>query len=128
MNPFSRFLAGATPDPALREFVVAWDELEALVIAVYRQGSAGAWEERRWRRMRPRVAEAYQFWAESLATFWPNARVAGEPAREDPFTALLAVARAADFAGNWQAMQTLPAAREALNRLLISRGEDAPHA
>jgi hypothetical protein len=39
--------------------------------------------------------------------------------REDPFARLLAAGAARDFAGNWAAMQTLPAAREALNRWLM---------
>jgi hypothetical protein len=38
----------------------------------------------------------------------------------DPFLAILAAKDASDFAGDWGALQTLPAAREALNKLLLS--------
>jgi hypothetical protein len=33
----------------------------------------------------------------------------------------MVASRARDFVGNWPAMQALPAAREALNRLLMER-------
>jgi hypothetical protein len=34
---------------------------------------------------------------------------------QDPFLRLLAAEQASDFVGDWEAMQYLPAAREALN-------------
>jgi hypothetical protein len=37
----------------------------------------------------------------------------------DPFANLLEPAQASDFVDNWTAMQTLPAARESLNMLLL---------
>jgi len=44
---------------------------------------------------------------------------AGQPCADDPFRYLLAATRAATFCGSWAHMQALPAAREALNRLIL---------
>lgn len=118
MNPFTRFLVRRVQNQSLQQFVAYWDRLEVLVIAVYKSRQATPENEIEWAAIRPSLQNLYQLWAERLAPFWVNALVAGEKAKEDPFLALLMPARAADFIGNWRAMQTLPAARESLNQLL----------
>jgi len=50
--------------------------------------------------------------------------VDGRPALEDPFLWLLSYEEITEFRQNWRAMQTLPAAREAINRLLIELQSD----
>lgn len=128
MNPFTQSLTRALADPALDVFVAGWDGLEALVVRVYRAGAATPADEAAWADLRPALAAAYPAWAQSLASHWPLTRAGGQPVTADPFARLMAFARAAEIVGDWAAMQTLPAAREALNRMLVERlqAPDAP--
>jgi hypothetical protein len=119
MNPFTASLLARIQDPPLARFVSAWDALEALVARVYRGGAATDADEAEHRRLRAWLAARYPEWRGALAAWWPLTRVGREPTRADPFAAILTIESAAGFVDNWAAMQTLPAAREALNRLLI---------
>jgi len=119
VNPFTASLLARIPDPPLAAFVEAWDALEALIARVYRAGAATAGDETEHRRLRAWLAVHYPERRDALAAYWPLARIGRQPARADPFAALLAAESAAGFVDNWAAMQTLPAAREALNRLLV---------
>ena len=119
MNPFTQSLLKQVKDRALVEFVTQWDALEALVIRVYKGGAAAAPDEAEHTRLRTRLRQSYPRWQQALGQYWPRTRAAGQPVQMDPFAHLLAVAHAADFVDNWTAMQTLPAAREALNMLLV---------
>lgn len=129
-NPFTAELLArlaerrAVDAAALAPFVAAWDRLEALVIDVYRAGRAGRADEAAWAALRPSLAAAYDGIAAPLAAHWPRVRAGGRPCATDPFRTLLETPSAAAFVGNRAAMQTLPAAREALNRLLVARAED----
>jgi hypothetical protein len=69
------------------------------------------------------LEEHYGDWQEVMATYWREARVGGQPAAEDPVLKLLSAKAAADFVGDWGAMQHLPAVREAINRMLLARSE-----
>jgi len=128
-NPFTAELLARLAErragdaAALAPFVAAWDRLEALVIDVYRAGRAGRADEAAWTALRTSIAAAYDGVAAPLAAHWPRVRAAGRPCAADPFRALLDVPAAAAFVGNRAAMQTLPAAREALNRLLVALAE-----
>ncbi len=121
MNPFTQSLARTLADPTLDSFVDKWDALEALVVRVYRGGAAAPADEAEWADLRPALAAAYPVWSPALAPHWPQTRAGGRPVTADPFFRLLAFARASDIVGDWAAMQTLPAAREALNRMLVAR-------
>ncbi len=121
MNPFTQSLTRALADPAVDAFVSGWDALEALVMRVYRGGMAGLADEAEWVLLRPALAAAYPAWSVALAPHWPQTRAGGQPVAADPFARLMSFARAADIVGDWAAMQTLPAAREALNRMLVAR-------
>ena len=120
MNIVTRELTWRINDRRLREFVSHWDELEALVINIYRMNDAAAEDEEGHQRLRDRLRTDYPHWQNALQAHWQGTRVGGEFIREDPFLKILAVQDASAFAGNWGAMQTLPAAREALNSLLLS--------
>lgn len=124
MNPFTRFLRSLSPragEPEIEEFVARWDTVEAVVIAVYKE-----------KRLTPEVRAAYADarewllahaarWRAWFAPYWPQTLQGGQPTPSDPFEQILTRARVADdFAGDWEAMQALPAAREALNRYLLS--------
>ncbi len=121
MNPFTQSLARELADPALDTFIADWDALEALVVRVYRGGVAGPPDVAEWPSLRDRLAASYPVWSAGLAQHWPEIRAGGKPVTEDPFARLMSIPRAADIVGDWAAMQTLPAAREALNRMLVAR-------
>ncbi len=125
MNPFTRFLSQRLPRGPFTEFVRHWDELEALVIRVYKAGRVAPADETVFDRTWPWLQRQYPRWAKALAETWPETRIAGQIAPEDPFQRLLAAQSAAAFVGDWAAMQHLPAAREALNRYLLAQANRA---
>jgi hypothetical protein len=119
MNPVTRSLAKQLEDPLVIDFVAHWDRFEALIIRVYRTERATPEDTAEHQRLRGWLSQAYPQWQDELRRHWPHVRVAGEITREDPFRHLMSVDAAGDFVGNWAVMQTLPAAREALNLLLL---------
>jgi hypothetical protein len=120
MNPFTRFLLGSgrKEDQALQTFVERWDALEALVIRVFRSKGAETADEAQYQQLRPWLKDNYPRWQERWQPYWQEALVGGLPVAQDPFQRLLTAEKAADFVGDWEAMQYLPAAREALNRYI----------
>ena len=118
-NPFTRSIAAALRERRLREFITAWDPIEALVIRVYRGNAALPSDEHEYATLRPRALDAHTHLRDALARHWPTTKVAGALAVEDPFAALLRRETAAAFVGDWPAMQALPAAREALNKVVL---------
>ncbi len=120
MNPVTQSLAKRLNDPQVTDFVTHWDALESLVIQVYRSGQATHEDEAEYQHLRRWMRRAYPQWQEDLHPHWSPAKVAGETVGEDPFVRLTSPDTAEDFVENWAAMQTLPAAREALNGLLIA--------
>jgi len=121
VNPFTQSLARELADPAVDDFIADWDALEALVVRVYRGGAAGPPDVAEWPGLRARLAASYPAWSPVFAPHWPQTRAGGQTVTADPFLRLMSFARAADIVGDWAAMQTLPAAREALNRMLVER-------
>jgi hypothetical protein len=118
MNPFTRFLLGRGEDRALRAFVERWDALEMLVIRVFRNKGPETADETEYQELRPWLQANYPHWQEKWHPYWQEANAGGHPARQDPFERILTAENAADFANDWEAMQYLPAAREALNRYI----------
>lgn len=125
MNPFTRFLSQWSKDQPLHEFIRHWDTLEALAIRVYKNGRASAEDEVKHQEARAALQKMYPVLSDKLRPYWQQARVAGHPEHDDPFDFLLSPSQAADFVGNWAALQHLPAAREALNQLLVKEASDA---
>jgi hypothetical protein len=127
MNPVTRSLLaglrekGAQDYLQIEAFVDGWDMLEELVVSVFRAKSAREADRREYHRLRTGLLDLYPTWGQSMQPFWQETRVAGQRVQADPFLALLAIPNAGDFIGNWTAMQTLPAAREALNHFLLDR-------
>lgn len=129
MNPYTRSLLKELEDPDLHAWVEAWDELESLVVEVYRAQAAGPDDDRDYQRLREALRRDYESWRPALEPHWDGLKAGGEELDRDPFWALLEPERVTEFVENWQAMQTLPAAREALNNYLIERieaGEEGP--
>ena len=125
MNPFTRFLRQWTQDDAeLNHLVEQCDALESVVIRVYKEGEATAADEAQYQAIRRWMRENYPAWQDALRPYWQQALVAGRSAAEDPFLRLTAPESASAFVGDWQAMQMLPAARVALNRLVIQQSNE----
>ncbi len=123
-NPFSRFLGQWSQNRPFNAFVKQWDALEALVVGVYRDKISPEAAAPDFNHIWPALRQQYPQWAEALRPHWQATRAAGQPTQTDPFLLLLGVQQAADIQGNWDLMQHLPAAREAINRLLVEMGEE----
>jgi len=124
MNLFTRFLKQWLHDSDLEQLVEHCDALEALVIRVYKREEATAADEAEYQALRRWMEANYPQWQSRLRPHWREAKVAGEAATADPFLQLTAATSAGEFVGNWKAMQHLPAAREALNKLVLQLGEE----
>jgi hypothetical protein len=120
MNPFTDTLIAQIDDTEVSAFVAYWDRLEALVIRVYKGKVAAAEDVKEWKAIHPWLQTHYPHWREVLHPFWQDAIIGVEPAKDDPFEFLLATSEAAEFVGNWLAMQTLPAARQVINAWLLA--------
>ena len=118
-NPFTDTLVKQVKNKRIAAFTAAWDRLEALVIHIYKSKVVSPEDEREWSEIHLQLAKAYPRWKDALHSFWQNATIGGERAKDDPFDRLLAAPNAHSFVGNWLAMQTLPAARQAINEWLV---------
>jgi hypothetical protein len=119
MNPFTKAIAARVRSRQLKVFIARWDALEALVVRVYRGHAATDAEEVEYATLRGWLTEHYPAWRDSLEPHWRQAMRGGKLSVDDPFAFLFAPERAAQFLGSWAHMQALPAAREALNRLIL---------
>lgn len=128
MNLFTHYLAQPLRHRALRRFIAGWDTLESLIIHTYKAGQVDPADSVAHGQVRQQLLRAYPRWQGRLAPFWRAALVGGVPCPSDPFERLLAPAALADFVDDWTAMQHLPAAREALNRLVLALTGDGPDA
>ncbi len=124
MNPFTRSLLREVDDAELAAWVRCWDELESLVVDIYRSRHADWEQARAYRHLRRELTDGYSPWQRELAPYWQGLKAGGTSVEQDPFRALFAEEEAASFVDNWRAMQTLPAAREALNSYLLARIEE----
>ncbi len=119
MNPFTKSIAAHLRSRRLRAFIQRWDALEALVVRVYRNAAATEEDDMEFVRLRHWLRRNYPGWQHRLEPHWRTASRGGQPSQDDPFLFLLAPEHAADFCDSWAHMQALPAAREALNRLIL---------
>ena len=131
-NPFTRLLGRRLDQKTtlrleIDAFVEPWDLLEALVISIYRTGSASEEDQGSVDEVTRWLAERYSAYENALAPHWAGTRAAGQTVESDPFRSLFSDRSAASFIGDWSAMQTLPAAREALNRWLLALSRDDDH-
>lgn len=119
MNPFSRFLAQTIPQHQFLNFVRQWDAVERVVVDTFREQGNLTENAKKWRKLRGALRRQYPTWMDRLKPFWRMALIEGKPALQDPFLFLLSYEDLIEFRQNWGAMQNLPVAREAINRLLI---------
>ena len=120
MNPFTKYLTQWSRNRQLKTFVAYWDELEFIVVQVHRQKMDLAVADPDFARVWPWLRRHYGQWEAILRPFWQATQAAGKPTATDPFQLLLDLENAAAILDNWWAMQHLPAAREALNQLLLA--------
>jgi hypothetical protein len=124
MNPATRALLNQLDDPAFANFIEGWDQLEGLLVHIHRANTATAEEEAEFKGLRQRLKGHYLLWKDDLSEFWPRTRVSKQHTRRDPFQRILETEDAGRFVVDWALMQTLPAAREAINLYLVSRLEE----
>ena len=122
MNPFTKFLNQWSSNRQLDQFVARWDELEMVVVQLYREKMTLADARPFFAETWPDLRALYPRWAAELRPFWQQTKAAGEPTRQDPFQMLIDLDRPEAIVGNWSAMQHLPAAREALNQFILHQG------
>ena len=120
MNPVTRRLLDDIDDPGLAEFALAWDEFEDGLVRLFRGDALTAPEERRLDEVRQALPRRLDRWENMLVPHWKATRIDGATPSQSPFRIVLAVERA-DLPGNRPVMRALPAAREALNMLLLER-------
>ncbi|HZW03076.1 MAG TPA: hypothetical protein VFF68_04050 [Anaerolineaceae bacterium] len=99
-------------------FVESWDPFEAAVIRVYKSGKVLEEDRAILLAAQDELKQTYPRWVEALQPFWRQVLLDGSPVQADPFLELLAFTDPESFVKNWTAMQTLPVAREAINRYL----------
>ena len=124
MNPVTQNLLDQLPGNAIAEFVLAWNNLEFHAIQMYRNKFASPQSETEFDDTLSQLATQYPKWQASLETHWQGTTIKGQPLLEDPFQKLIGISPP-EWVDHWEAMQTLPAAREALNNFLVELIEDA---
>jgi hypothetical protein len=124
VNPVTRGLLKELNDPELDAFVESWDALEMLVVEIYKQKSLSFAQQEEFFRVQEALTPRYAALEAELGRYWPATRIKGELVTADPFRAVIGKGSAKEFVENWDAMKTLPAAREALNQMLMGRIEE----
>lgn len=131
MNPVTRRLLDDVEDPELAAFALAWDGLEECLVQIYRMAECPPELAARHAEGRASVEAGLRTWEPALQPHWNETRINGVPPSESPFLAVVAVRSPGAVIGDRDLMRTLPAAREALNHLLLERavrpgGDDVP--
>jgi hypothetical protein len=126
-NPFTksiaRLLGQGAQRPALDALIAHCDVIETLVIQIFRTKQTSAEDARAFAAAATGARDAAMQLADRLDPLWRKSLIGGVPAAHNPFTYWAALSGTAACIGNWEAMQTLPAMREALNELiLLERG------
>lgn len=120
MNPFTKFL-NRGKNSNLNQFIEHWDRVEYLAVAVFKAKGASGEESAEYAQSRKYLLDTYPSFQQALAPLWADTLVGGEIAGEDPFLRVLNAETADGFVGDWVALQNLPAAREALNKLVLAQ-------
>lgn len=120
MNLFTKYLARSRKNKPLQTFIEHWDQLEILIITVFKSKENSAEDEATYATTRAWLVKNYPRWEKELEPLWRETLVGGQLTPEDPFRRIFRAERSADFLTDWVAMQNLAAAREALNRLVTT--------
>jgi hypothetical protein len=123
-NPVTAALMKNISDAELHDFISRWDDLEALIIQIYRGNEVTPLEKAQFSKLNKELRVQYSRWREALAPYWNQSRIKDQVGLNDPFSYLLNKSSAVEYIGDWDAMKHLPAAREALNNFLLSLIEE----
>jgi len=123
MNPVTQALLKELKEPELDKFVEAWDTLNDLIIEIFKQKSTTFEQQETYFEVQEKLQTSYAKLKKQLEPFWRATRVKDGLIVGDPFQTLLEKQSAKEYVENWDAMRTLPAAREALNQMLMARIE-----
>lgn len=124
MNPVTRRLLDDIDDPALADFALAWDAYEEALIRLFRDPPQSPPEAERFEELRRSLADRLPGWERELEPHWQATFIQGAHPDVSPFETALHV-QGAQVAGNWTVLRALPAAREALNTLLLERAVES---
>jgi hypothetical protein len=120
MNPVTQNLIDQVNDPAIIEYVARWDDIESLVIRVYRGAAASRKDEQDFISTKRWLQKRHPHWQAALEPYWRQVIIEGDGAvTADPFARILDYDQALDFIGNWDAMRLLPAIRQAINHWVL---------
>jgi len=126
-NPVTARLAVGVADPELLEFIRGWDQMEALVIDLYRAGKVQRDQQEAHRRLRRQLLLAYHRWKAHLAPYLQELQADGGLSG-DPFEAILATRRPGKLASSRAGLESLPHARQVLNHFLLGlQAQQAAH-
>ena len=121
MNPVTRRLLEHIADPDLADFALAWDGHEERIVQIYRAGACSPSQAEVFAERRQALLQGHDRWADALESHWRDVLIDRVPLQASPFARVLTVSEAERVIGDWELMRTLPAAREALNGLLLER-------
>lgn len=109
-----------TDEKEIKAFIANWEILEELVEEVYFKGEVEPTDRHLFGSLKLAIKRYYLQLADELKPFWMQVKIAGKLLRNDPFAELLDTPGLSAFLTNWDRMQMVPAAREALNLMLVS--------
>jgi hypothetical protein len=118
MNPFTKFLGKKIKNQSFKKLIAHWDCIETLVIKIYRCEGSFPQDSINWKQNRAWLQKHYSRWKPELEPYWKGTTAGGKPVLKDPFLAVLEFCDACQLVNNWKVLQTLPAAREAINKYL----------
>ncbi|MGH2582011.1 MAG: hypothetical protein ACRDFQ_03850 [Anaerolineales bacterium] len=121
MNPVTESLLKDIDDEGLKNFVHQWDQFEQLIIEINRQKSLSFAQQEDFFELQSKLTASYVTWESEMELYWRQTRIKEGNLMEDPFRLLLDSESARDVLGNWEAMKLLPAAREAMNLMLMDK-------
>ena len=104
----------------IEAFIANWEILEELVEEVYYKGEVEPTDRHLFGSLKMAIKRYYSQLSDELRPFWMQVKIAGQLLRNDPFAELLDTPGLSAFLTNWDRMQMVPAAREALNLMRVS--------
>ncbi len=122
-NPFSKFLNQWSEDQNIEQFLSYWDELEFITIRVYQKKMTVDEARKDFVRVWGWLRQSYKDWEDKLRPYWQKTISGGQPTQTDPFWLLINKEKPEDILDDWNAMQHLPSAREALNQFILAQSK-----
>jgi hypothetical protein len=112
--------ANSIDEKNIETFIANWEILEELVEEVYYKGEVEPTDRHLFGSLKLAIKRYYLQLGDELRPFWMQVKIAGQFLKNDPFVELLDTPGLSAFLTSWDRMQMVPAAREALNLMLVS--------